>query len=192
MMTCEDFDILMADALGDELSDADRPAFEAHLAECEKCRREYETASRAVVTMRELPGPERITVRREGNRLVIEDKRAAARAAGFSLRGREPGAPLSRWFGYPRGLKPAARRFGGVFRYAASILIAFTAGYALHAGLMLTDVGRPVVHVAQPDDVSTEAASVGNLQQALVNAHVRKPARSDLAKCLIAMAHPKD
>lgn len=191
-MTCEDFEILMADALGNELSDADRPAFEAHLAGCEKCRREYETASRAVVTMRELPGPERITVRREGNRLVIEDKRSAARAAGFSLREGEPGAPLSRWFGYPRGLKSAARRFGGVFRYAASILIAFTAGYALHAGLMLSDIGGPPAPIAQEGYDRARVAPASNLQQALVNAHVRKPARSDLAKCLIAMAHPKD
>jgi anti-sigma factor RsiW len=39
-MNCEEFEMLMADALGDELSPNDRPVFEAHLAECDCCRQE--------------------------------------------------------------------------------------------------------------------------------------------------------
>ena len=177
MMTCEDFETLMADALGNELSETDRPAFEAHLAECEKCRREYETASKTVVTMRQLPGPERITFRREGDRLIIDEKRAA----GFGPRRG------------PDELTRATRRWGGVFRYAASILIAFTAGYALHAGLILSDARRPAPQSEEEiPGLIRVGPSAGNLQQAFVNAHVRKPARSDLAKCLIAMAKPRD
>ena len=79
MTDCEDFEMLTADALGNELSEADRPAFEAHLAQCEKCRREYETASRTVSMMRALPGPTRVTIRREGDRLVIDDGRSPLR-----------------------------------------------------------------------------------------------------------------
>ncbi len=56
-MKCEDVEMLMADALGDELSSDDRSVFEFHLAECDRCRQEYETALRAVDTMRLLPGP---------------------------------------------------------------------------------------------------------------------------------------
>ncbi len=205
MMTCEDFEMLMADALGGELSPADRPVFEAHLAECEDCRREYESASKTVSTMRELPGPERLTIRREGDRLVID--KAPARVL------RSP------WWSR-----------GGVLRYAASILIAFTAGYALHAGLLLTG-DTPSIQVAETDgqsgtkepgttetatiqvaDTSREhgttepgivdtgavdagtspAASPTNLQRALVNTHARNPSRSGLAKCLIAMANAKE
>ncbi len=164
-MNCTDFEVLLADALGDELSVADRPAFEAHLAECEKCRREYETALRTVTTMRALPGPARATVRREGNRLVIDDRPPHALRVPWWLR-------------------------GGVFRYAASILIAFAAGYAVHAGLMMTEVGRPVDRLVQKDDGIEAPTSPNSLQRALVHTHVRNPARSDLAKCLIAMAKP--
>jgi len=164
-MNCTDFEVLLADALGDELSVADRPAFEAHLAECEKCRREYETALRTVTTMRELSGPARVTVRREGDRLVIDDRPPHA------LR-------MPWWF----------RR--GAFRYAASILIAFAAGYAVHAGLMMTEAGRPVDRVVAVGDGAGDVTSTSSLQQALVHTHVRNPARSDLAKCLIAMAKP--
>ncbi|GAF95163.1 unnamed protein product [marine sediment metagenome] len=164
-MNCTDFEVLLADALGDELSAADRPVFEAHLAECEKCRREYETALRTVTTMRELPGPARATVRREGNRLVIDDRPPHA------LR-------MPWWF----------RR--GAFRYAASILMAFAAGYAVHAGLMMTEGGRRVEHIVQTDEGIEAPTSPNSLQRALVHTHVRNPARSDLAKCLIAMAKP--
>lgn len=166
-MNCTDFEVLLADALGDELSAVDRPVFEAHLAECEKCRREYETALRTVTTMRALPGPARATVRREGNRLVIDDRPSHA-----------PRVPW--WFR------------GGVFRYAASILIAFLAGYAVHAGLMMTEAERPADHLVQTDDSIEAPASPSSLQRALVHTHVRNPARSDLAKCLIAMAKPTD
>lgn len=176
-MNCEDIEMLMAEALGDELSPADRPAFEAHLVECDRCRREYESARQAVATMRALPGSKRVTVKREGNRLVIED----TRAAGFSPRG------------HPRRLKPAARAAGGIFRYAASVLIAFAAGYALHVGLMAVDASRRVELVTQGDEAPTVMlpATGDTLQIALASAHARNPARSDLAKCLVAMAHAK-
>ena len=77
-MNCEDVEMLLADALGDELADADRAAFEAHLAECERCRREYETTRAAVQSMRALPGPQRVTVRREGDRSAKALRRAVA------------------------------------------------------------------------------------------------------------------
>lgn len=166
-MNCTDFEALLADALGDELCAADRPVFEAHLAECQKCRREYETALRTVTTMRGLPGPVRTTVRREGDRLVIDDRPSHGQRVPW-------------WFR------------GSVFRYAASILIAFAAGYAVHAGLMMTEVGRPVGPLVQEDQGVESQTSPSSLQRALVHTHVRNPARSDLAKCLIAMAKPTD
>jgi anti-sigma factor RsiW len=171
-MSCKEYESLMADALGDELSPEDRPAFEAHLASCERCRREYETSREAVAAMRTLPGPQRVAVHREGDRLVIDDSQAAALGAS----------------GDPRGLSPAVWWARGVFRYAASVLVAFTAGYIAHAGLMSSDASRPVTPVVQVGDSGTQTDGQKSLQGALVSAYTRNPHRSDLAKCLIAMA----
>ena len=54
-MKCDDFELMLADALGGELSEADRPAFEGHLAECAACRRDYESALATVSRLRNLP-----------------------------------------------------------------------------------------------------------------------------------------
>ncbi len=161
-MNCKDFEMLMADALGDELAAADRPTFDAHLAECDTCRHDYETARKAIAEMRTLPGPERVTVRREGDRLVIQ--------------GAPAGPPRKRWW-----------LTSGVFRYAAGLLIAFTAGYGLHAGLMVRELVRPGTAGSGGAPAPVISARDDNLQAALVSAHQKNPTRSDLAKCLIAM-----
>ena len=119
-MKCQDFETLMADALGNELAPADQPTFEEHLAQCDTCRHEYATACETLATMRRLPGPEPVTLKHDGARLGIED------------------APMG-----------TRRPLRGAFRYAASVLIAFTAGYALHAGLMVSGaggMGGPIRH----------------------------------------------
>ena len=170
-MNCESFERLIADALGDELSPADRPAFDAHLGQCEPCRHDYKTARSAVETMRLLPGPQRVSIERKGNRLVIKDIRSAT---------------LREWFGArstSHRLKPAVRWMRSVFRYAASVLIAFSAGYALHAGLMMAQIGGPSESLSQIAEAPSRS-----LRGSLVKAHVRNPFRSGLAKCLIAMS----
>lgn len=199
-MNCNDFETLMADALGNELSPADRPIFEAHLRDCLKCRGEYESTRRAVATMRELPGPARVTVRREGDRLVIEDKppkhvsgkantvrRGRLRTVASSLLGPALGG---------RGMQPAAR--GALFRYAASVLIAFSVGYALNDGAVgnqspVGGSGQPTVPIrpSQADDPNSPLPDYNRhhtLRGALVSAYAQRPARSDLAKCLVAIA----
>ncbi len=180
-MNCVDLEPLMADALGDELSPGDRRVFEAHLGKCTRCRQEYATARRAVAMMRQLPGPMRVSARREGDRLVIEDKPVAG-SMGHRLRS-------------------AARASGGLFRYAAIVLIAFTAGYALHAGAVSR---QPSAVSHQSSAFNTRPSTFGDRQSifdndgsyhtvrgALVSAHIRNPGRSDLAKCLIAVARTK-
>ena len=154
-MKCEDFQMLLADALGGELSDADRPAFQTHLAQCARCRAEYESMSGAVRSLQALPEPRPVSVRRVGGRLILSE------------------SP-------PRTLTLFSH---GLLRYAASVLIAFTAGYALRAGLTPRDAtsGTGVVQVA---DAGSKRDS---LQVAIAGAHLRNPGRSDLAKCLMAM-----
>jgi len=155
-MNCEDFQMLLADTLGDELSDAQRPGFEAHVARCSKCRLEYESMSGTVRSLRSLPEPQPIRVRRVGRRLILsESSHRAMTSLSF-----------------------------GLLKYAAGLMVAFTAGYALRAGLAPRDAapgGGAVIHLADA------GPKRGTLQVAIAGAHLRNPARSDLAKCLSAM-----
>jgi len=169
-MNCEPVDSMMADALGDELSPDDRTVFEAHLAGCDKCRHEYETRLQTIQALRGLPGPQRVTIQRRGNRLVIE--------------------------GLPESQPGVMRvRYRGVLRYAAGLLIAFTAGYATHLGMMMGEDGSASSSISHGADhqgsekmiFASAQMEPDTLQSSLVNVHIRRPGRSDLAKGLIAM-----
>ena len=91
----------------------------------------------------------------------------------------QPTAPLSlrRWL------------TGGFFRYAASVLIAFAAGYALHAGWMATDTLRRVEMPPREASEQKEPEPGSDFQGALAYAHNRSPSSSHLAKALMAVAH---
>jgi anti-sigma factor RsiW len=164
-MNCEDFETLMTDALGDELAPADRPAFTAHLAGCERCRHEYESARDTLITMRELPGPPAVNVRRVGNRLVIGEPRHPSRFI--------------------------ARLTSAAFRYAAVILIAFCVGYGVR--VQLGPDGTPQEHRAPSGETRRSDGRLpgDEFQTVLAGAHRRNPNRSDLAKCLDALFAPK-
>ncbi len=172
-MICEDFERLMAEALGDEIEPRDRSRLEAHLAECEHCRLEYESGLRTVAAMRTLSGPKHVHVERRGAKLILHDAAAPTRrAAPFAMR--------------------------GMFRYAASILIAFVAGYGLHSGLTLTSaLSGPEAIVGQgdpgvPADEQMATSAERRIERALLDAHRRNPNRSNLATCMIAMFPTKD
>ena len=147
--------MLLADALGGELPDAQRPGFEAHIAECSPCRREYESMRETVCSLLSLPEPQPVRVRRVGGRLILSES-SHRTMNSFS---------------------------SGLLRYAAGLMIAFTAGYALRAAL--TPHGTP------PSGGAVQVADAGprrdTLQLAIAGAHLRNPGRSDLAKCLSAM-----
>jgi hypothetical protein len=118
---------------------------------------------RTLDAMRSLPGSRKVAARREGRRLVIEET---------------ADQPLpARWRqGVPRVVRTP-------MRYAAGLLIAFTAGYGLHAGLTLAKATRAPTVAESPS-----AAGETSLEGSLVRAHTRNPGRSGLAKCLIAMS----
>ena len=155
-MNCEDFQMLLADALGGELSDTDRPAFEAHVTQCSRCRHEYESMRGTVRSLQALPEPQPVSVRRVGGRLILSESSRGVRVS----------------FSY------------GLLRYAAGLLIAFTAGYALRAGLIPRDAAPGGGAAIQVADARPKR---GTLQVAIAGAHLRNPSRSDLAKCLSAM-----
>ena len=164
-MSCEDFEMLMADALGDELSEADRPAFEGHLAMCERCRDEYRTALTTVRTLQSLTGADRVSTG------VEHEVDRAASPIRSGPRG------YSRW------------SFTSALRYAASVLIAFTAGYAVHAGFVNEPTVRPpdVEHFALNVAAGHAPVEPNTFGAALAGEHLKDPGRSGLAKCMIAM-----
>jgi len=178
-MNREEFEQKMAEALGGELAETDRAAFEAALAAHDDWRRAYEGAKRTLDALASLSAPRQVTARREGDRLVIEPASVA---------------------------RPARAGGAGRWRIAAAILIAFTAGYAAHALLILREglVAREqLVHVTPdenvpkdtgpagydgPDAANDEGAPFHSLETALARAHARRPSSSALAKALIAVA----
>ena len=166
MMDCSKCEQWMADALGDELSSEDRTMFDGHLETCERCRLEYESLAATVETMRDLPGPQRVSVRQEGNRLVIEDHSSMGRRSSSQ----------------DNGTRSAHRRSQSLLRYAAGLLMAFTGGYGSHAYFMLRDA------MEKPPVMVQDATPRPNLEGSLAEVRARKPGRSKLATCLIAMS----
>lgn len=166
-MNCEDFEMLMADALGDELAEGDRAGFKSHIASCETCRREYESLTQTLDAARTLAGPRKVSVQRDGSRLVIQPAESDALTLSH-------------------GPEHTVVRNGGLLRFAASILFAFTAGYAVHAGLMMAGNATPEQRIARIENVAPPS-----VRRSLVLAHVRNPSRSSLAKCLAAITRPK-
>ncbi len=167
-MNCQAFETLMADALGGELTPTDKPEFDKHLADCDACRALYEAHRGTLDVLRSLPEPATIRLERIGERLVLHDPRATSRGAA-------PFPRLRRWL-------PS-----GAARYAASLLIAFTAGYALHVGLMMKDATSPRDTAPPIFHVAARGTDVETVQSALVTAHRRNPKRTDLAKCMAAL-----
>ena len=174
-MKCEDFEQLLADALGDELAEADRAAFEAHLAECDACRQEYKSNAAAVQALKGMAGPQEVRVRREGERLIIEgpDTLSVVDAAQ----------------GMTDTVRPShgrtERHMSAFLRYAASLLIAFVGGYALHAGLMLSTVDHPGQD--SPGTSLVAQTETPTFQTELLRAHQRNPAGSGLSKCMMVL-----
>lgn len=163
-MNCDKVESLLADAIGGELPEADRSAFENHLAGCARCREEYNTLCAALSEARSLPSAGAIHVERLGDRLVL----GPASVATF---------------------RPDRSWTRAALRYAASVLIAFAAGYSAHSSLVsrggATPGGAPT---ATTEDRQTPAAHGAKpLQLAFADAHIRNPGKSDLAKGMIAV-----
>jgi predicted anti-sigma-YlaC factor YlaD len=155
-MNCNEFELLLADAIGGELGNADRPVFERHLAECATCRKDYETTLGTVSRLRSLSAAE------PG---VVNPVRA-----GSLIRPSPPPWATS------------------LLRYAASILIAFVAGYVA-SNLRTARDARPIAGPTPSfqdgtNDTKLASASFG---AALAETYRENPSRSELSRCLSAM-----
>ena len=175
-MNCEQFEYLLADALGGELSSVQRAGFDGHVRDCARCRREFESASAAISAMRSLPGPPVAT-------------------AGFAQ---------DRFDSMVGIASSETRRYAAlwrpVLRYAAAIAIAFVAGYVVRAGLapsILTPGVKPETFAETSQEFrepklpgvreTLAQARPRSFEAAFAGAHLRDPSRSDLAKCMVAM-----
>lgn len=168
-MNCDQFEQMLPDALGSELGDADREAFDAHRAGCPACAREYDGLATTVRSVRRTAEVPPVSARRIGSRLVLEQGAhgAAAVAAGHSTPWR------------------------AAFRYAAAILMAFVAGYAASDRLRGGSPAAPRIADVTPSQAPAESgASAGSgatFESALAAVHQQDPTAPGLAKCVRAL-----
>jgi anti-sigma factor RsiW len=150
--------MLMADALGGELTGQDLARFESHLSECQACRTEYQSMSATVAAMRTIPGPESKTARP---------------------------LPLLKTSG--RRDRPLWMRSLAVLRYAAIIAIAFVAGYAARGVSQAPPPpgGAPDRIVTTLGNYGSSGAR--SFEAALSGVYRNRPSGSDLAKCMNAL-----
>lgn len=189
-MNCHTCEELFADALGGELSEAQRGEFDAHLADCPACRAAFAGDSAAVGALRSLSAP------------VPQTLESTREAWGRTTHpASAPGAPHP---GHHRVLG------AGPARLAASLLIAFTAGYVARwmtaphgdlagsAGVVSVDLNeglegrRPagVGHagsIARPTGDWMSEGPAGSVQEALVRSYAGRRGGSDFARGLAAL-----
>lgn len=166
-MNCDRFEFMLASALGDELTPDDRVAFDNHLATCTRCRGEYDSLRGVTASLRALSAPPSVRIARQRDGVYLED-----------------GAPS-------RAESSPGRVWRGPLRMAASILLAFVSGYAVHAAVMMrgsaTPPTGPIAHLTrEPDPNAT------TLRSALVAAYERSPHQPALANCFAAMFRDSD
>ncbi len=168
-MNCEQFESLLADAIGDELVAAERVAFDEHRERCDRCRTEYESLMAAVSTMRSNM-PEGIPT--------------------------DHGVPFaSALQGAVSRRSIASRPFPSFVRYAAAAVLAFTAGYMFRGEQVISSQALPLTGPTTIERTAIETDETTphrftrdrGFESALAAAHSTNPARSDLAKCMIAM-----
>ncbi len=161
-MQCTEFESLLADALGDELAADRRPAFEAHLSECERCRHEYESAAGAVQTLRSLPATPTVPIERIGDRLVIGGRTQADSPSRRLL----AAAPL---------------------RIAAAIALAFASGYLLHAARTPANATKVSPRLFEHRPGGDVVATAPRLESVLADTMARNPTGSPLANYMSAI-----
>ena len=174
-MNCEQFENLLADALGDELSPTNRRAFEEHVRGCEACRHEYESASAALTAMRSLAAP------------------------SSEAKGMDPSVEAGSVYAVPTSMYQFRPPWLPLLRYAAAIGIAFAAGYLFRAERSFPQHAQiePAIKSHAPTEPATSEpfelrerfANIPrhSFEAALAGAHLQNPSRPDLAKCMIAM-----
>ncbi|MCB9852200.1 MAG: zf-HC2 domain-containing protein [Phycisphaerales bacterium] len=107
-MDCRTFESLLADAIGGELGDSDRAAFESHADACENCRREYRSLASTMNLVRDRIGTIDAQSNRHGRETSAKARSSSRRAifryaaiiaiaflAGYALRGIDTAQPAA-------------------------------------------------------------------------------------------------
>jgi predicted anti-sigma-YlaC factor YlaD len=169
-MSCEKMEELMADALGGEATPADRERLEAHLNDCGRCRREYESSRGLLDQLQALRDV-----------APVEREWPAWQTIPATDAERIPSRSATRWF-----------------RFAASILLAFVAGYGARSlqrspsgtaetsAPVVRGIDRSTFGARTPQQALADAAD-GSFGSAWLRARLSAPGRSDFAACLLAM-----
>ncbi len=166
-MSCPEFELRMAEALGNELAEEDRPMWEAHLSSCEACRKEFTSARETLDRLQTstFVMPRRVgSIRFHRNAWSVPLRYVAsiliAFAAGYGFCALNTGE--------------ARPRDGFTTTQTAPV-----SDHDRHAS-----AGRSLI--SAPDRFNDAAART--FGSALVRARRMNPARSDLAVCLAAIA----
>lgn len=169
-MNCEKMEDLMADCLGGEATPADRERLEAHLIDCDRCRREYESSRGLLDQLQALRDV-----------APVERDWSAWQATPATHANPIPLRSATRWL-----------------RFAASVLVAFFAGYAASslqknpgqavetATPEIRGLDRSPFRARAPQQAVADAAD-GSFGSAWLRARLSAPGRSDFAACLLAM-----
>lgn len=168
-MNCNDFELLMADALEGELSSTDQRRLDEHLARCRECSVQFDAAKRSLKALQSMPEPDM-------DRCDQTDVAKSLRVAAV----REIARPKT------------TRNALAALRYAAVIALAFSGGYFwrnLPEAHLPTNTA-PTSRVIAPADSLLGQYDDHSLMGALAAAHFRNPTQSNLAKCMAAMATP--
>ncbi len=180
----QSFESLLADAVGGELTEEDKIRFEQIIEGSPELRREYESALATVAALKRMPGP---TALRTGDaESLLAEIRASSQLSQEPQKNDEsqldPKQRLDlnpRRHGAPRGF---------AFRYAASVLIAFTCGYGMHAYLMMqADPPTSAQSVVASVDQTPTVAKSTTLEATMMDAYRRRPRQPALATCMAAM-----
>jgi len=162
-MNCSDVESLLPDAWGGELTEHDQKALNDHIVVCHRCQEEYTSGQSAVALARRIPGPQAAQLTMQRGQWGVATLRTSVESS------------------FPRRL--------GRFRFAASIFLAFVAGYAFHAGLILMNpASRPSDEYRAPTPVIAEVGGRSrSLQATLVSMYRQNPGASQLANGMMAV-----
>jgi len=182
-LNCEQLEPLIADLLGEELDNVDRVRLEAHLVDCDGCRREIAALARTNAVLRDvftspneaLPCKTTATANNEAESTSMVSAAFAAqperqsKSAMFSM------------------------RMPTLLRYAAIVVISFGLGFLMRGGIapMPTNGVDEEPAMAKGDAADLSVPTGGNLradlEARLTAAHRSAPQASEFTKSLLAI-----
>ena len=186
-MTCEQIELLFADALGGELEPSDRRIFDAHLVSCAGCRAEFAALTDTAALLRGYLADNRPVSDANVAREDVANISGSGDDVGLGAKNRAQRVSVSRSTLWP-----------ALLRYAAVIVLSFGIGFAVRGGLINTQGDEPSIAsgAGQTDSVASSdnfkkppsrKSLEATLEARLLAAHQAAPHASDFTKSLMAI-----